>query len=69
MVEGWRWVEAQFKMVFKELRGSLPFTVCLNELFMFLCTLSAARWRLNASSVASWWSRSFYAAIHRCMQI
>lgn len=37
----------------KSSRGSLPFTVWLNELFMFLCTLSVAPWRLNASSVAS----------------
>lgn len=47
--------------------GSLPFTVWLNELFTFLCALSEARWQLNASSVASSRSRSFYVAIHRCM--
>lgn len=31
---------AQLKMVFEVLRGSLPFIVSLNELFMFLCILN-----------------------------
>lgn len=53
---GRKWADAsraRLKMVFEVLRGSLPFIVSLNELFMFLCILNTMRWPLNASSVAS----------------
>ena len=60
---GWRWADAsraQLKMVFEVLRGSLPFIVSLNELFMFLCILHGVRWPPNASFLASWWICSFF---------